>query len=87
MKESKTDHQNKDGARRPSQLFLLRVWIPRKNACHGSEDLDLAGKVQDPVSGQIEYFNGGMELLRILRRMIYQEKTAGPSDNAESGQA
>ncbi len=71
VKEPTTDHQqDKYGARRPSQLFLLRVWIPGKNASHGSEDSDLAGKVQDPVSGQVQYFSGGMELARILLRWI-----------------
>jgi hypothetical protein len=85
VKKSITDRQRKElGPHRPSQLFLLRVWIERKHDSHTPEDL--AGKVQDPVSGQVQYFNGGMELVRILYRTIYQEETACPADKAESGQ-
>ncbi len=83
MKESMTDRQReKHGPQRPSQLFLLRVWIPGKNACRGSEDL--AGKLQDPVSGAVLYFSGGLELVRILHRTIRQEETTGPAEQADS---
>lgn len=61
---------------RPSRLFLLRVWTERKHTPHGPEDL--VGKVQDPVSGQILYFDGGMELVRILHRAISQKEVDRP---------
>ena len=82
MKKSNTDCQRIEyGPHRPSQLFLLRVWIERKDDRHTPDDL--AGKVQDPVSGQVQYFNRGMELLRILHCTIYREESgpAGEADN------
>ncbi len=72
MKTSINDGEQKElGPLRPSQLFLLRVWIEPKQASPTPEEL--AGKVQDPVSGRVEYFSGGMELVRILLRLIAKE--------------
>ncbi len=69
MKESETDRQGeKARPHGPSRLFLLRVRTERTNESDGPEDL--AGKVQDPVSGQVQYFRGGMELIRILHRTL-----------------
>ncbi len=83
MKESIERQREKHGLQQTSQLFLLRVWMPRKNECDGLEDL--AGKLQDPVSGQVQYFSGELELVRILRT-IYREEIIGPAAKAESGQ-
>ncbi len=86
MKESITDCRREEhGPQQASQLFLLRVWVPGKNVCHGSEDL--AGKLQDPVSGHIQYFRGGLELVRILLRTIYREEISSPAEKTDSGQA
>jgi hypothetical protein len=82
VKKSITDRQREElGPHRPSQLFLLRVCIERKHASQASEDL--AGKVQDPVSGQVQYFSGGMELVRILLRWI--TKGVGRPDKHPDG--
>ncbi len=80
-----TDHQqiNYD-PHRSSQLFLLRLWTERSDESHRPEDL--AGKLQDPVSGQVQYFSGELELVRILHRTIRREETAGPAAQAASGQ-
>jgi hypothetical protein len=40
----------------------------------------LHGKVQDPVSGHVQYFSGGMELVRILCRVISQMENDGPEE-------
>lgn len=86
VKKSITDRQREElGPHRPSRLFLLRVWIEKKNDGHGREDL--AGKLQDPLSSEVQYFNGAMELVRILRRTIYWKETAGSAADADSGQA
>ncbi len=83
MKKSTTDHQrDKYGPYRPSQLFLLRVWMEGKKESNGPERL--SGKVQDPVSGQVQYFRGGMELVRILHRTICEQEARGPAEPAES---
>ncbi len=76
-KESATRNSQKDlpGS---SQLLLLRVWVNRKKA--SQEPDDLAGRVQDPVTGQVRYFRGGMDLVRLLRRLILREDTV--PDNA-----
>lgn len=34
---------------------------------------DLAGKVQDTVTGQVQYFSGELELVQVLRCMIKKE--------------
>ena len=84
MKKSTTDHRReKSDVQRPSHLFLLRFWKEAKNDSPGSEDL--AGRVQDPVSGQVQYFSGGVELMQILHRTLAQED-GGRADKAESGQ-
>ncbi len=85
MKESIERQREKHGLQQTSQLFLLRVWMPRKNECDGLEDL--AGKLQDPVSGAVHYFSGGLELVQILHRTIYQEETPGPAGKADSHEA
>jgi hypothetical protein len=83
VKESITDlEQNENGTHRPSQLFLVRVWIERINKSDKPEDL--AGKVQDPVSGQVQYFSGGMQLVRILFRLMRKE-VHRPGEHPEDG--
>ncbi len=83
MKKSIADSpQEEPGPHQPSQLFLLRVRIARANENQGPEDL--AGKVQDPVSGQVQYFRGGMELVRILHRTISQKEASSPAETPES---
>ncbi len=78
-KESTTnDPRNGQDLPGSSQLFLLRVWINRKKA--GQESNDLAGKVQDPVTGQVRYFKCGTELVGLLHRLILREESG--SDNA-----
>lgn len=62
------DRRNDEDLPRSSQLFLLRVWIDRKKMSPESDGL--AGKVQNPVTGQVQYFRGGVELIRLLRRLV-----------------
>ena len=77
-KESTTDAQrNRPGPARSTQLVLLRVWMDRKRASGGLEDLQ--GKVQDPISGQVQYFSGGMDLLQILCRMVLWKESSDPA--------
>lgn len=68
----------------PSLLILLRVWIVRNNTTQGAEDLN--GKLQDPVSGQIQSFSGGIELVRVLRRMILMKEAASPGKAANDSE-
>jgi hypothetical protein len=70
--ESATDHPSEKHNRiGSSQLFLLRVWLTQKDGSQRSKNI--AGKVQDPVSGQAQYFSGGMDLVQVLLRMIRKE--------------
>ncbi len=85
MQRPTTDHRQIEyDPHQSSQLFLLRLWVKRSAESHGLEDL--AGKLQDPVSGQVQYFSGELELVRILHGTIYREETTGPAAKAESGQ-
>lgn len=85
VKEPITQRErNEKDPQRPSQLFLLRVWIDRKRDSQASEDL--AGNVQDPVSGQVQYFSGGMELVRVLRHLISRKEVNRPGKHREDGQ-
>ena len=51
--------------------------MDRKRASGGLEDLQ--GKVQDPISGQVQYFSGGMDLLQILCRMVLWKESSDPA--------
>jgi hypothetical protein len=66
-KQSARD-QKRDMFRRPSQLFLLRIWLGETGESKGSEDWN--GKVQHTVTGEAHYFHGCSELVRVLRRMM-----------------
>lgn len=88
MKKSTKDADGERKAyvpHRPSQLFLLRVWIEGNNENNVPEDV--AGKVQDPVSGAVHYFSGGLELVRILHRTISQKEASGPAQTADHCQS
>lgn len=82
MKKSVADHQREDpGPHLSSQLLLLRVWIERSYDRHTPEEL--AGKLQDPISGQVQYFRRAMELVQILHRMLSQKEERGPAQEAD----
>ena len=61
-----------------SHLVLLRIWKEESHESQGPDDLH--GKLQDPVSGHVQYFDGGSELVRILRRMLSQREADGPEE-------
>ncbi len=67
-KDSKTACDQKDQRHRPSQLFLLRVWLGQNGESKGPEDW--SGRVQHAVTGEAHYFHGCRELAQALRRMI-----------------
>ena len=64
------DQDRSHADHRPSQLFLLRVWLddePGEN--------DWQGRVQHPVSGEAHYFRTCAELKRLIRDMMAPEKS------------
>lgn len=79
VKESIAAHSPKRyGPHQLSHLVLLRIWKEQKDVSHGPDELH--GKIQDPVSGDVQYFDGAKELVRILRRMISQREADGPEE-------
>ena len=63
-----TDTSDGDGdeAGRPSQLFLIRVWIREA----GGDQPRWYGRVQHVVTGEVHHFQGGAELAEALLNMI-----------------
>ncbi len=69
----------------PSHLFLLRVWIERDHDRHTTQGL--AGKVQDPVTGQVRYYRRATELVRILLQGISEKEASGSAEVADQSGA
>ncbi len=87
-RETETAHNRQDLQHRPSQLFLLRVWLRESGESKGLEDWH--GRVQHAVTGEAHYFHGCSELVRVLRGMIPQAATGRASgtigDSDQEGQ-
>jgi hypothetical protein len=56
-----------------SDLFLVRVWV----ADAGENPSSWRGKVQQVVSGEVQYFHGSEELVEAILGMLPQEGRAG----------
>ncbi len=86
MKKSITGRQQPEqDPHRAAHLFVLRVWIARDEDRRTRQDL--AGKVQDPLSGQVRYFRRATQLVRILHRTIAEKEDGGPTAAADPSQA
>ncbi len=64
--------QKRDMSHRPSQLFLLRVWLGETGESKDSEDW--YGKLQHTVTGEAHNFHGCSGLLQVLRRMMLENE-------------